>query len=119
MNQGEFEGVQILEPESVEQMHAPTLPMSGFDFPGMDFYGVGFGWALWGDELGGHGGGTPGYFAQMLLQESENGPYGVILMTTYGCSRIECDFEWFDRYFVATRTLLLDEAAQVVKGIRD
>jgi CubicO group peptidase (beta-lactamase class C family) len=113
MNQGQLDGVQILEVASVEQMHYRTLPMSGFDFPGMDFYGSGFGWTLWGDGLQGHGGATPGYFAQMLLQESESGPYGAILMMTYGCSRTACDFEWFDQYFIPIRELMLQEAAKI------
>ena len=52
-------------------MHYRTLPMSGFDFPGMDFYGSGFSWSTWGDGLQGHGGATPGYFAQMFLQEAD------------------------------------------------
>jgi CubicO group peptidase (beta-lactamase class C family) len=115
MNQGQFDGVQILEPASVEQMHYRTLQLGGFDFPGMDFYGVGFGWSLWGEGLQGHGGATPGYFAQMLLQESDSGSYGVIMMMTYGCSITECDSEWFDQYFIPIRELLLQEAAQVLE----
>jgi CubicO group peptidase (beta-lactamase class C family) len=113
MNQGELDDGHILEPSSVELMHSRIIPMSGFDFPGMDFYGVGFGWTLWGNGLQGHGGATPGYFAQMLMQESESGPYGVILMMTYGCSITECDFEWFDTYFVAVREKLLDHAEEL------
>ena len=100
---------------SVEQMHYRTLPMSGFDFPGMDFYGYGFGWDLWGNGLQGHSGGTPGYFAQMLMQESESGPYGAIFMMTYGCSITECNFEWFDQYYIPIRELLLQEAAQILE----
>jgi len=115
MNQGELEGTQILEPASVDLMHARTIPMSGFDFPGMDFYGVGFGWTLWGDGLQGHGGATPGYYAQMLYKESDSGPYGAIIMMTYGCSITECDFEWFDNYFVAIREVLLEQAEELSK----
>ena len=110
MNQGELNSTKILEASSVDMMHARTNPMSGFDFPGMDFYGIGLGWTLWGDGLQGHSGATPGYFAQMLMQETETGTYGVILMMTYGCSITECDFEWFDAYFAAIREILLEHA---------
>jgi hypothetical protein len=119
MNQGELEGTQIVEPSSVELMHARTNQMSGFDFPGMSFLGVGYGWTQWGDGWQGHSGATPGYFAQMLMRETDSGSYGVILMMTYGCSITECDFEWFDKYFETIRDLLLEEAEKVHLGLND
>jgi hypothetical protein len=84
--------------------------MSGFDFPGLDFYGYGYGWTLWGNGLQGHGGATPGYYGQILFNDGENGPYGVVIMMTYGCSITECDFDWFDDYYVVIRKLLLEHA---------
>ena len=115
MNAGELDGVRLLEPESIDQMHYRTIPMMGFDFPGLDFTGVGYGWTLWGDGLQGHGGATPGYYAQILYNEGESGPYGVVIMMTYGCSITECDFDWFDQYFVVIREILLDHGANLTE----
>ena len=53
------------------------------------------------------------FFSQMLCRNTEGTPYGVVLMMNTGCSVVECDFEWFDDYFVAIRELLLSHAAQV------
>jgi CubicO group peptidase (beta-lactamase class C family) len=112
MNDGTLDGVQILSPESIEQMHARDVELSGTDFPGMELYGFGWGWLLWGDNLMGHSGGVPGFFSQMVYRDVET-PYGVVLMMNTGCSLVECDFDWFDEYFIPIREILMDEAAQL------
>ena len=113
MNHGELGDIRILQPESIDMMHERVIQTSGTDFPSLDFYGMGYGWLLWGDGYQGHTGGTPGYFSQMIYRENDLGPYGVILMVTNGCSMTECDFEWFDTYFVAIREILLEEAEEL------
>jgi hypothetical protein len=54
MNDGKLKGVQVLSPESIAQMHARDVELSGTDFPSMQLYGFGWGWLLWGGDLMGH-----------------------------------------------------------------
>ena len=115
MNQGELEGTRILEPDSVALMHERLVPLTGFDFPGLELHGTGLGWVLWGDGRGGHGGATPGNFALVIYGETEAGPYGTVIMMTNGCSQTECDFHWFDAYFVTLREWLLDEGSRIAR----
>lgn len=113
MNQGSLDGVQILTPDSVNLMHDREVELSGSDFPSMDLRGQGLGWMLWGKDQQGHTGAVPGFFSQMVYQGGEVTPYGVVLMMNTGCSVVECDFEWFDQYFVAIRDLLLEHAGEI------
>jgi CubicO group peptidase (beta-lactamase class C family) len=112
MNDGSLDGVQILSPGSVQLMHARDVALSGTDFPGMQLYGFGWGWLLWGGDLMGHTGAVPGFFSQMVYRDTEI-PYGVVLMMNTGCSVVECDFVWFDDYFVSIREILMQEAARL------
>lgn len=115
MNQGELEGARILEPETVALMQARSVPLSGEDFPGLELFGMGLGWQLWRDGLQGHTGATPGNYAQIIFGENEAGAYGAVLMMTNGCSQTECDFNWFDVYFVNIRELLLAGAEKIAE----
>jgi len=116
MNQGESDGVRILQPETIDLMHARHIPMNGHDFPGMKLYGSGYGWWLWEDGLQGHGGAVPGFFSQMLYKEMDNGAYGLVMMMNTGCSLVPCDDGWFDKYFITIRELLLQEAEKLHLG---
>jgi hypothetical protein len=40
---GTLDGVQILSPESIEQMHTRDVVLSGTDIPSMQLYGIGWG----------------------------------------------------------------------------
>lgn len=111
MNEGELDGVRILEPQTIELMHERTIPLRGFDFPSMELYGMGLGWQLWGDGLQGHGGAVTAFYAQMLGKPDGEGSHGVILIMNTGCSLVECDFEWYDTFIVVIRELLLQEGA--------
>jgi hypothetical protein len=51
----------------------------------------------------------------MVYRDAEL-PYGVVLMMNTGCSVVECDFEWFDDYFVEVREILLGEAARIAEA---
>jgi CubicO group peptidase (beta-lactamase class C family) len=115
MNDGKLKGVQVLSPESIAQMHARDVELSGTDFPSMQLYGFGWGWLLWGGDLMGHTGAVPGFYNQMVYRDAEL-PYGVVLMMNTGCSVVECDFEWFDDYFVEVREILLGEAARIAEA---
>ncbi|MGD8750540.1 MAG: serine hydrolase domain-containing protein [Anaerolineales bacterium] len=115
MNDGALEDVKILSSESIVQMHARDVELSGTDFPSMELYGFGWGWLLWGGDLMGHTGAVPGFYSQMVYRDVKT-PYGVVLMMNTGCSVVECDFQWFDDYFVAIREILMEEAARLVEG---
>ena len=36
-------------------------------------------------------------------------------MMTNGCNITECDFQWFDQYYISIWELLLQEAAQILE----
>ena len=115
MNDGSAGGVQILQPESVEYMHTRHEILSGTTFPRMGFYGWGAGWELWASDLSGHSGGEPGFFSQMVMQETEAGNVGVVMLMNVGCS-LACDMDVFDLHFVPIREMLLDEAAAMLEA---
>jgi CubicO group peptidase (beta-lactamase class C family) len=114
MNDGALDGVQILSSESIAQMHARDVELSGTDFPSMELYGLGWGWLLWGGDLMGHTGAVPGFYNQMVYRDFDT-PYGVVLMMNTGCSVVECDYEWFDEFFVAIREILMEEAERLAE----
>jgi hypothetical protein len=93
--------------------------MNGHDFPGMKLYGSGYGWWLWEDGLQGHGGAVPGFYAQMLFKDVDDGAYGLVMMMNIGCSLVPCDNEWFDKFFITIRELLLQEAEKLHLGSKE
>jgi hypothetical protein len=66
MNEGSFNGVQILEPESVDLMHSDVS----------NNYGLGWNTG----SIQGHEGVLAGFLADMWYQERENGSYGIMLL---------------------------------------
>jgi CubicO group peptidase (beta-lactamase class C family) len=113
MNEGSLDGVQILSLESIEQMHAKAVDLSGPDFPSNYLRGNGWGWQLWQPGLQGHTGAIPGFIAQMVYGEVQGIPFGVVLLMNAGCSTVQADFDWLGDYFSAIKDLLL-EAAEAV-----
>jgi CubicO group peptidase (beta-lactamase class C family) len=90
MNQGEFEGYQLLQPETVAMMHRP-IRSSGGDFLQR---GYGYGWGMFEEEpvqIGditfqprgyqGHSGGYYGYQGFMFMVEEDQGAYGYVLLS--------------------------------------
>ena len=74
MQQGSYHGKQILQPETVEEMHTAQFP----NLPSYDIYkdnrNYGYGWIVWPDEnqtyqkgMQGHLGNAPGALASMTL----------------------------------------------------
>jgi CubicO group peptidase (beta-lactamase class C family) len=111
MNDGTLDGIQIISPESVAQMHARGVNISSTDWIDMRLVGWGWGWQLWTDDQMGHTGAVPGFMSQMTYRDSEI-PYGVVVMINGGCSFMECDWDWLGDTFGVIRELLMEEAAK-------
>jgi CubicO group peptidase (beta-lactamase class C family) len=118
MNQGEFEGHQLLQPETVALMHRPTRT-SGGDFMQT---GYGYGWGIyertpremWGltfQRRGcqGHGGSYWGYNSLMLMVEEKRGAYGYVLLTNTG-HLAKADWPWHFSTRLNIGNLILGEA---------
>jgi CubicO group peptidase (beta-lactamase class C family) len=93
MNQGEFEGYKLLQPESLALMHKKT-ETSGGDFLQI---GYGYGWGIYRKEswqmwditfeprgYQGHGGTYWGYSSAMFMVQEEEGTYGYVLLMNTG-----------------------------------
>jgi CubicO group peptidase (beta-lactamase class C family) len=88
LNQGTFDGVQILNPETVQTLHSVQIPLSVSSFSrehfGTEFSGYGFGWSLSeyrGHKIVSHGGGLSGMISlQTLVPELR---LGVMVLTNF------------------------------------
>ncbi len=109
MGAGSFAGAEILSPESMNTMHEVHTPLGGTDSDQLRFRGIGYGWWLWTEDRSGHGGAVPGFLAKMVMQETDDGVVGVVVMINVGCS-LNCDETWQGLYWVPLRELLLAEA---------
>jgi hypothetical protein len=93
MNQGEFKGYQLLQPETITLMHK-MMDTSEGDFMQIG-YGYGWGtyqkaprqmWDITFEPRGyqGHGGTYWGYSSAMFMVEEEQGAYGYVLLINTG-----------------------------------
>jgi CubicO group peptidase (beta-lactamase class C family) len=121
MNQGQAGAVQILEPETVIEMHRPRVRSSA-DL-GMEASGYGWTlyrqapWEFWGTFFqflgaGGHGGGDIGYRTRIYAVEREEGGFGVIVLTNTA-NFFKTDTLWFFSTYLQIETLLLEEAQRL------
>jgi CubicO group peptidase (beta-lactamase class C family) len=121
LNQGQVDGVQLLESETVGEMHKARV-YSKADL-GMEAYGYGWTryqqapWQFWGTLFqffgaGGHGGGDVGYRTRIYAVEKEEGGFGVILLTNTE-SFFKRDDLWFFSTYLQLETLLMEEAQRL------
>lgn len=76
MNNGSYDGTQLLEPSTVQQMHTIQYPSDAYNFQ----YGLGFQiWKTIGGTHVGHTGGLYGVSAMMKFRR--NSPVGIIFFT--------------------------------------
>ena len=113
MNEGSLGDTRLLVPEAIDTMHARHVALSGYDSMHDRLVGNGMGWWLWGDGQSGHGGGIPGFLGEMVMQETDAGTVGRVLMINIGCS-LRCDRDIIEAHFVPIRDRLLDEAAKTL-----
>jgi CubicO group peptidase (beta-lactamase class C family) len=114
MNEGALGDQRILEPESVALMHERHRVLS---MPGNTHYinGLGLSWFLYSGGFQGHGGSMPGNKAEIIYNDQEAVPYGVVMMMTYGCSKTDCDMGLFNNYYGPIQEILFKEG-QVLAG---
>lgn len=115
MNQGRIDGVQLLEPETVELMQEKQFSLTGSDLGWvglLDFDGYGLGLVLFKNRLRGHSGAVPGYLALMLFKVTEQGSSGTIVMRNRGSSLVE-DTDLLDGFYRRVAELLLEEAERM------
>jgi len=107
MNQGEYNGFQLLTPEKIELMHKKHVLI-----PGSEPVGYGLGWFIT-DGIQGHDGATPGFLSSMYMKESEQGTFGIIVMFNRGSSLI-LDIELLTEFYPAILQLLLERAENLI-----
>jgi hypothetical protein len=71
------------------------------------------GWTIWDQNRSGHSGATPGYYAVMMMEATEHGPIGIVVLQNIGCS-LFCDQDWFTAGHLPVRERLLDEARRLI-----
>ncbi len=121
LNQGRVGEVQLLAPETVNEMHQPRV-FSSADL-GMEAYGYGWTlyqeqpWEYWGTMLqfygaGGHGGGDIGYRTRIYAVEKDEGGFGVIVLTNTE-NFFKTDQPWYFSTYLQLETLLMEEAQRL------
>jgi CubicO group peptidase (beta-lactamase class C family) len=109
MNQGALGDRRILEPESVALMHERHRYLSINDFPPKYTDGIGLSWFLHGGGYQGHSGFVPGLMAEILYNDGEAVPYGMVFMMTKSHAKTEIDRDWWYDYYVPIQKILLEE----------
>jgi CubicO group peptidase (beta-lactamase class C family) len=121
LNQGQVGDVQLLEPETVAEMHKPQV-YSKVDL-GMEAYGYGWTryqqapWQFWGTFFqffgaGGHGGGDIGYRTRIYAVEKGEGGFGVIVLTNTE-NFFKPDDLWLFSTYLQLETLLMEQAQRL------
>jgi CubicO group peptidase (beta-lactamase class C family) len=121
MNQGQVGDVQLLEPETVAEMHKARVTSSA----DLGMAAAGYGWTLyqrepwefWGSFFqfygaGGHGGSDIGYRARIYMVEEDEGGFGVIVLTNTA-NFFKWDDLWFFSTYLQLETLLMEEAQRL------
>ena len=112
MNQGSYDGTQILLPQTVMDMQTSQIALSGTELGGFTYVGYGLGWPLYTEQTIGHGGAVPGYLAQIAFKTVSNGKYGIVYMLNKGSSFVH-DANLLDVFLPALIDVLFDEAARL------
>lgn len=109
MNNGDYNGTQILSPTSVELMQSNHIPLTGTSTEGFDITGYGYGWFLYEEGYKGHGGATPGFSSNVFFKEVSGSSLGVIVTFNRG-SALMLDEALLNNYIPTINGLLLEEA---------
>lgn len=109
MNNGAFNGSQILNPGSVGLMQSNYIPLTGTSTEGFNILGYGYGWFLYGEGYKGHGGATPGYSSNIFFKKTSGSSLGVMVTFNRG-SALMYDEALLNNYIPAINALLIEEA---------
>ena len=118
INQGQNGDIQLLQPGTIDLMHAKISSWSAYRDPqwnspydyNLNAEGYGLGWEQFIDDIEGHGGSVPGYMALMYCKQTEKGPFGVIiLINANGILGSEDDFAAVYKIVKTVRNVLLYE----------
>lgn len=109
MNQGALGDGRILEPESAAFMHEKQRYLNINDFPPKHLNGSGLSWFHWDGGYQGHNGFVPGFMAEILYNDRQEVPYGMVIMMTKSHSKTEIDREWWREYYVPIQEVLFEE----------
>ena len=115
MNQGALGNQRILKPESVALMHKrhKVLRLQN----NMHYInGLGLSWFLFSGGYQGHGGAMPGNQAEIVYNDQEARPYGVVMMMTYGCSKTKCDMDLYSNFFGPIQEILFEEGKALARS---
>jgi CubicO group peptidase (beta-lactamase class C family) len=114
MNQGEFNGTQLLDPRSVELMHSNQVSFTGKSVEGFDYEGYGLGWNLFAEYIKGHGGATPGFSSNMVFKKTNEGNFGMIVMFNRG-SALTYDEDLINNFIPTINQILFEHAENMVQ----
>jgi CubicO group peptidase (beta-lactamase class C family) len=109
-------GVQLLQPETVDMMHAIAAPVEG-SINNIPMRGYGYGWTIAEGGIEGHIGGASGYEAEMLYRETDQGNYGIIFLRNWSwelADDYENGYEYWKNYHVGVRDILMEAAEQML-----
>lgn len=109
MNQGAMGEGRILEPESVALMHEKQMYLNINDFPPKHLNGSGLSWFHWDGGYQGHSGFVAGLMAEMLYNDNDGMPYGMVIMMTKSHAKTVADWNWWRSYYVPFVDTLLEE----------
>ncbi len=115
MNDGTTQGVQLLSNQAATAIREPQVTLSGTDFPELGLRGQGMAWTTWDQDRSGHSGATPGNYGVMMMQETDHGRIGIVILQNVGCS-LSCDQQWFSAGHAALRSRLLAEAQLIAES---
>jgi CubicO group peptidase (beta-lactamase class C family) len=109
INQGMYNGIQILSTQSVNLMLSNQVPLSGISVEGFIIEGYGLGWYNFAENVRGHGGAIPGFFANMYFKKTNDQSFGVILMFNRGSALVE-DSVLINEFIPGINAIILDQA---------
>jgi CubicO group peptidase (beta-lactamase class C family) len=112
MNDGAYNGTQILNPASVSLMQSNHIPLTGTTVEGFDLMGYGYGWNLYLGGYKGHGGAVPGYSSNLFFKKESGSTFGVFVTFNRG-SALMYDETLLTEYIPVINALLREEAESI------
>jgi CubicO group peptidase (beta-lactamase class C family) len=116
MNQGLApNGFRLLQPDTVEMMHQSAGSIGG-SINSFTLVGQGMGWSLCQDGMEGHVGGQLGFGGTMIFKRTEQGTFGILVMTNVSLMfHGEAGrWKWFRDYYFEIEQLLLQAAEEML-----